>query len=76
MTPRGVSSSQLEYKATWYGSTVVRADRFFPNARADATVQLVAGWIHQAVKGLHLASLHVRRYFLETYLVLREGPRG
>lgn len=43
---------------------------------ADATVQLVAARVRWMITGLHLVCLYVARYFLNTYLVLKAGPRG
>ena len=38
---------------------------------ADATVHLVAGWVHQAAIGLHLIALRIRLAFLRGFYMLR-----
>jgi len=43
---------------------------------ADATAQLMAARVRWMATGLHLVCLYVARYFLNTYLVLKAGPRG
>ncbi len=47
---------QLEYKATWYGSTVVKADRFFPSSKTCSSCGAVKAKL----------SLEIRTYHCET----------
>ena len=44
---------QLEYKATWYGSTVVRADRFFPSSKTCSSCGAVKAKLSLEIRTYH-----------------------
>lgn len=44
---------QLEYKAPWYGSTVVRADRFYPSSRTCSSCGAVKAKLPLEIRTYH-----------------------
>jgi putative transposase len=61
----GEFARQLEYKTTWYGSTLVRVDRFYPSSKTcsrcgtvKATLYLVDRMYHCETCGLTLGRDH------------------
>jgi putative transposase len=44
---------QLEYKATWYGSTVVKADRFFPSSKTCSSCGAVKAKLPLEIRTYH-----------------------
>lgn len=44
---------QLEYKATWYGSTVVKADRFFPSSTTCSSCGAVKAKLPLEIRTYH-----------------------
>jgi putative transposase len=44
---------QLEYKAPWYGSTVVKADRFFPSSKTCSSCGAVKAKLPLEIRTYH-----------------------